>query len=554
MSGEDVVCAQTFSDSYRDSVELMGIAAEIERAPGVRRAGLVMGTPANLAVLDAAGLLAPEAQAARSNDLVLTIAADDEGAAQAALAQAAQMLAGGGKSGASQGSGVAERSAASTIAEGVAERPGANLALISTPGTYATAEALKALKRGLHVFLFSDNVPVADEIELKALALRKGLLVMGPDCGTAILDGVPLGFANAVRRGSIGVVAASGTGLQQVTCLIDQAGSGVSQAIGVGGHDLSEAVGGVMMLAGLERLAADESTTVIVLLSKPPAAAVTQRILATVGSVRQPVVVNFLGGDPDVVRAAGAHPARTLEEAADLALSLAAGVGASSAPSGPPEDLASGLVHGFVTGASQDAAFEKTAAAEAARGLIPGQHVIRGIYSGGTLAAETSVILSGLQPGISADIVDLGDDEYTVGRPHPMIDPRLRSEHILAAGEDPATAVILLDIVLGYGSHPDPAGALIPVIQRARAAAAAGGRTLPVVASVCGTAADPQGLDRQVNLLADAGVRVARSNAAAARLARRIAEIAAEGSDPHAAAEALDGVATAVPASVETAR
>jgi FdrA protein len=546
MNAADVVCAQTFTDSYRDSVELMGIAAEIERGPGVRRAGLVMGTPANLAVLDAAGLLAPEALAAGSNDLVVTIAADDEGAAESALAQAAQMLAGGGRSGAPDASSAAERSPASTIAEGMAEVPGANLALISTPGAYATAEALKALKRGLHVFLFSDNVPVADEVELKALALRKGLLVMGPDCGTAILDGVPLGFANAVRRGPIGLVAASGTGLQQVSSLIDQAGSGVSQAIGVGGHDLSEAVGGAMMLAGLERLARDEATTVIVLLSKPPSAVVTERVLAAVRRVRQPVVVNFLGGDPDVVLAAGAYPARTLEEAADIALGLAAGAAASGTTSGSVPDVAPGAASGD--------AFEDGRAAEAARGLTPGQHVIRGIYSGGTLAAETSVILDGLRREIAADVVDLGDDEYTVGRPHPMIDPRLRSEHIVAAGEDSETAAILLDIVLGYGSHPDPAGALVPAIERARAAAAADGRALPIVASVCGTNADPQGLDRQVARLVAAGVLVARSNAAAARLARRIAEIAVSaGAEPNAATAEPEALPTPVPALGEPA-
>jgi FdrA protein len=495
----EVVRAQVFPDSYRDSVELMSIAAEVERAPGVLRAGLVMATEANLAVLETAGLRGAVADGAGSNDLVVALAATDVAAADAAIDHAARLLRGniGEATGAT-----AERAAAATIAEGLAEFRDANIALISTPGTYATAEALKALKRGLHVFLFSDNVSSADEIELKTLATGKGLLVMGPDCGTAIIDGVPLGFANAVRRGPIGLVAASGTGLQQVTCLIDQAGLGVSQAIGVGGHDLSEAVGGVMMLAGLARLQADPATRVIVLLSKPPAASVAKRILAAIGRGDRPVVVNFLGGDPEGVRAAGGHPARTLEEAAALAVALVHDGNASAvAPSDDAPELRGG---------------------DTRIRLQPTQRRIRGLYSGGTLAAEATVILEGVE-GLDVDIVDLGDDEYTVGRPHPMIDSRLRADYIAAAGADPLTGVILLDIVLGYGSHPDPAGALVAALGEARAAAERDGRSIAIVASVCGTAADPQGLDHQAATLRAAGVLVARSNAQAVRLARAIA-------------------------------
>jgi len=243
------VQSRIFRNSYRDSVELMQIAAELESLAGVDRAGLVMATPANREVLASAGLLSEATASAGPNDLVVAVASDDESAATHALERAAERLAGPGTEGPSE----ATRTDARTLAEGVAEG-GANLALISTPGTYATAEALKALKRGLNVFLFSDNVPVEDEIELKSMARARGLLVMGPDCGTAILDGVPLGFANAVRRGTIGLVGASGTGLQQVSCLIDRYGAGVSQAIGVGGRDLDERVGGTMMLAALERL------------------------------------------------------------------------------------------------------------------------------------------------------------------------------------------------------------------------------------------------------------------------------------------------------------
>jgi succinyl-CoA synthetase alpha subunit len=336
--------------------------------------------------------------------------------------------------------------------------------------------------------------------------VRKGLLVMGPDCGTAILDGVPLGFANAVRRGSVGLVGASGTGLQQVTCLLDAFGAGVSQAIGVGGRDLHEEVGGLMMLAGLERLVADEETDVVVLISKPPALSVAARVLEAASAASKPVVVNFLGGDAEAIRAAGAHPATTFEEAAQTAAGLSLG----RTPA-PLED---------------DAADP----GELAAGLAAGQERIAGLYSGGSLASEAKVVLKGLLGADAAaaqSIVDLGDDEYTVGRPHPMIDPRLRSEKIVEAGHDPGVAVVLLDIVLGYASHPDPAGALIPAIEAARSAAAAGGRGLAVVASVCGTPNDPQGLAAQRAILAAAGVYLAASNARAARLAGLVAQRAA---------------------------
>lgn len=497
-----VVRQRVFRNAYRDSVELMRIAAEVERLPGVIRAGLVMCTPANLAIVAEAGLSEGMDPAAGPNDMVVALAADDDAAAEAAFERASTLMRGA----AAEAAGEGQRFVPTTIGEAVGDLPDANLALISTPGTYASAEALKALKRGLHVFLFSDNVSIEDEIELKQLGVRKGLLVMGPDCGTAILDGVPLGFANEVRRGGVGLVGASGTGLQQVTCLLDAFGAGVSQAIGVGGRDLHEEVGGLMMLAALERLLSDQGTEVVVLISKPPSPSVANRVLAAASAASKPVVINFLGGDGDAIRASGADPATTFEEAAEKAASLSMG----AAPS--PLD-------------ADDADPAKLAAA-----LAGGQDRIAGLYSGGSLASEAKVVLKGLlgaEVAAAQQIVDLGDDEYTVGRPHPMIDPRLRSEKIQEAGEDPKVAVILLDIVLGYASHPDPAGALIPAIQAARQAATRGGRGLAFVASVCGTPGDPQGLSGQRALLVDVGVHLAASNARAARLAGLVAQHAA---------------------------
>jgi succinyl-CoA synthetase alpha subunit len=504
-----VVRSRILRDTYRDSVELMRVAAELERLSGVRRAALLVATPPNREVLKSAGLLDDEAAAARPSDLILAVAADDPPAADAALVRAVTLLTTATETAARS----SVHAAPATIAQAVAEEPAANLALISTPGLHATAEALKALKRGLHVFLFSDNVPLADELELKRLAVRKGLLLMGPDCGTAILDGVPLGFANAVRDGAIGLVGASGTGLQQVVCLIDRLGAGISQAIGVGGRDLDERIGGLMMLAAVDRLAVDPDTRVIVLISKPPAPGVSQRVLERGRKAGKPIVVCFLGGDPARIARAGATPAATLEDAAVRAVQLAGGD-----PSGA----------GIAT--DDDSALVKAVLAQCTR-LAPGQRAIRGLYSGGTLAYEAALLLKDAIPDAEArrihSLIDLGDDEYTVGRPHPMIDFRLRNEHIAAAADDPATAVILLDVVLGYGSHPDPASELQPVIDAARARAARAGRELIVIGSVCGTAGDPQSVERQESQLSAAGIRLAPSNARAARLALRVAREAA---------------------------
>jgi succinyl-CoA synthetase alpha subunit len=514
-------------DTYRDSVVLMRVAAELERLPGVARAALMMATPANRGLLAEAGLLDGDAVAAGPGDLVIAVAAADARVAGDALASAARLL---DRVAAAPASTAETFTAPRTIAEAAA-LGGANLAMISTPGAYATAEALKALKRGLSVFLFSDNVPIEDEIELKRLAVGKRLLMMGPDCGTAIVDGIPLGFANAVRRGRIGLAGASGTGLQQVSCLVDRLGEGVSQVIGVGSRDLDERVGGLMMRGAIERLAADPATAVIVLVSKPPAAAVGRDVLDLARASGKPVVVSFVGAAPAPIEAAGAFPAATLADAARLAVALARG----EPTAGPPPAVRHPLLAGTLARPGR---------------LAASQRHVRGLYSGGTLCQEAKLILAVRDAAPAGHtvidrnhtvidrghtvidrghtvidrghtVIDLGDDAFTVGRPHPMIDFRLRNEHIAAAAADPTTAVILLDVVLGYGAHPNPAGALLPAIDGARGRS--GGRAVAFVASVCGTAGDPQNLARQEAALSAAGVILAPSNAEAARLAARLA-------------------------------
>ena len=501
--------AKIIRNFYRDSVALMQLSARISRLPGVRQASAVMASANNLALLREAGLL-QDAVAPSPNDLLIALDGDDEKALTAALDDAEGAL--NQEPAASTDDGARDEPPRS-IEMGLAALPAANLALISTPGDYAAAEALKALRLGLNVMLFSDNVPVADEVALKRYARAHDLIVMGPDCGTAIVNGIPLGFANAVRRGDIGLVGASGTGLQEVTCLIDRLGGGVSQALGTGGHDLSVKVGGISMLQGLSALAADAATKAIVLISKPPAEEIAELVLAKAQTCGKPVIVNFLGADPALITASGLTAVKTLEDAAIAAARLATGRQPKS----------------FAAAATDAPAFARE------------QRYVRGLFSGGTLCYEATMLLSEIFPDVYSNtpvgdahslddvwksrahtLIDLGDDVFTRGRPHPMIDHRLRNERIAIEARDPQTAIILLDIVLGYGSHPDPASVIAPVITDAIAQAAAAGRKLIVIGSVCGTAADPQNLTAQESRLREAGMRLAGSNAAAVRLAAGI--------------------------------
>jgi len=509
---------------YKDSVALMRIAQQLLARPGVTRATLVMGTPANLEILAQAGLAGPEAREAKPGDLVIVIEADC--AEALALTQAAAHAALEGNP-AAAGAGNARERAPRSLALAAGRLAEADLVQISVPGPYAAAEAVKAVRRGLHVFLFSDNVPLAQERTLKQLAARHGVLVMGPDCGTALVRGVPLGFANSVRRGDIGLVGASGTGLQEVSCRIDAHGGGISHALGTGGRDVSAQIGGASMRHAVDLLAADTSTKVIAIVSKPPEPAVARAVLERLAAAGKPAVVLFLGQRfaPGELPA-GILPAATLEEAAVIAVALSQGR-KPPAPTGEGERLA-------------------LAQAEC-RQLAPGQRHLRALYSGGTFCTEALLAWRalGLEAWSNAPLeparaladarcsrehtaVDLGGDEFTVGRPHPMIDPAPRIERLAQEAADPSVAALVLDVVIGYGAHRDPAGALAGPIRTARAAAAAQGRHLAVIAFVTGTEQDAQRLSAQQAALREAGAIVTEGATAAAQLAGRLALAAAQ--------------------------
>jgi succinyl-CoA synthetase alpha subunit len=380
-----------------------------------------------------------------------------------------------------------------------------NLAVISVNGAYAAREARAALENDLHVMLFSDNVSVDEEIALKTLAHEKGLLMMGPDCGTAIINGTGLCFANAVRRGPIGIVAASGTGSQEVSVRIHELGGGVSQLIGTGGRDLSAAVGGIMMIDGIRALAADDQTRAIVLVSKPPAPEVEKRVLAEIASTGKPVVTYFIGGSEAAVTAAGGHFATSSQDAALQAVRLVVDADAA-AP-----------------------ALNLSAVTSVRARLRPEQRHARGLFCGGTLCDESMYALLDAGEEVYSNIqkdpaflvrageasrghtfLDFGDDEFTAGRPHPMIDPTLRVQRLVQEAADPSVAVIAMDFVLGFGAHEDPVGVTLPALAQARARAA--DRHLEIVGYVLGTDRDTPAVANQIAALEAAGVTVTGSS------------------------------------------
>ena len=504
------------TSEYHDSVSLMLVARELSKVEGVKDAAVVMGTEANKSILTDAGLLTEEAKTASPNDLVIAVASSSDHLADAALQQAEVLLR--QKVSAAETGEFRPR----TIRGALSTNPAANVAVISVAGRYATDEAWDALSHGLHVLLFSDNVSLEDEIALKKYAREQGLLLMGPGAGTTILNHVALGFANVLPRGPVGIVSAAGTGLQEVSTLLARHGVGVSQGLGTGGRDLKKEVGGIMMLEGLKALQEDEATSVLVLISKPPAEEVVRLILDQVAASAKPTVICFLGGDtaaletiPNVI------PAHTLYECALLAAHIIR-----------PEI---GDVKAILE--AENTRFKEQAKRLKAK-LNANQCYLRGLFSGGTLCYEAQVIWKEILdvpvysnaplPGGAAlpdstksrqhTIVDLGEEEFTVGRPHPMIDNDLRIRRLLQEARDPEVAVILLDVVLGYGAHPDPASELGKAVEEAQRLARDEGRELLVIASVTGTEDDPQSLSQTISTLERAGVIVCDSNSAAAHL------------------------------------
>lgn len=503
-------------NAYYDSVTLMLISKEIKKMDGVDEVLVGMGTELNKELAGNLDLAGEDVIALSANDFFIAARLEDEGIMNSVIDMVEELLTQKKTDAGSDYQPV-------SLDTAISYQPESNMAIISVAGKYAYREVKKCLDNDLHVMLFSDNVSVEDERELKELAVKKGLLMMGPDCGTAIINNVPLAFANVVSKGNIGVVGASGTGTQEVTVIIDKLGGGVSQVIGTGGRDLKSEIGGLMMIQGIEALIEDENTEVIVLISKPPAKEVAVKVLELAKTTKKPFVVDFIGGDSNDITNVGAYACTTLEDTAYKAVALSKGEKVVTFDS---FNLATEEINKIIENEVSN--------------IDKSQKYFRGLFTGGTLADEAMKMIGSEIGGIYSNIplepeyellnidklsgnacIDLGDDMFTVGRPHPMIEPSTRTERLVDC-VDEDVALLLFDVVLGYGSHEDPAGEMVEPVKEAMKKLADKGKKLTVICSICGTEKDPQSLDASKKVLEDIGVIVMPSNAQACRLSLEI--------------------------------
>lgn len=503
-------------NSYYDSVTLMLISKQVKMLSGVNEALVGMATELNKELTSNLGLGLDLLDELSPNDFYIAADVEDEDVMKSLIELVDELL-----TKKKQESGSDYRPV--NLKGAVENLDNANMLVVSIPGQYAEDEVMRALDLDLNVMLFSDNVSIESEYRMKKKAVEKGLLMMGPDCGTAIINGVPLAFANVLNRGNIGVVGASGTGTQEVTCIIDRLGAGVSQVIGTGGRDLKSEVGGLMMIQSIEALLRDDETEVLVLISKPPAPEVEKKILELVEKSPKPVIVDFIGGNNEVIAKHGAVPCLTLEDAAYKAVAVSKGE--------KPKDF---------TGFSQSDEYIDQLVENQLGKLSEGQVNLRALYTGGTLADEAMKLFGESIGTIYSNIplkpenglksltnltgnvcLDLGEDQFTVGRPHPMIDPSSRSDRFLI-DVDETVALILVDVVLGYGSHEDPAGELLYSVKETRERLKMSNLDVIVVASITGTQNDPQDFEESRRKLEDNDIVVMPSNAQAVRLVKKI--------------------------------
>lgn len=497
-------------NQYYDSVFLMGVSQRLSRFPGVRQTAVLMASERNKELLAEIGVGGERIRAAGPNDLIVAVIADSLKAVEGALAGLDEALR------------VVEASTPTSdrhaLEDGLAARPDANLVQITIPGSYVFREARKAIEAGLNLFIFSSNVPIDQERELKLAARGRGLLVMGPDCGTSILNGVGLGFANAVRQGSIGAIGPSGTGLQEFSSLIHRTGLGISHAIGTGSHDLSDEIGGLTTLAALDRLEADRRTAVIAIVAKPAGKATVGLLAERLARCAKPTVACVIGS-PDPTWTGGTAWLSTIDEAVEAAVRLS-GERPAAKHAGADAEPDPGSIR---------------------RRWASSQRYLRGLFAGGTLCYQAQQILrqggvtvysnapldpdrrlAAFEPSREHTLVDMGDEAYTLGRLHPMIDGTLRRERLLAECADPSVAVVLLDFILGYNASPDPVGDLLDALHEGLSTRPKAAGEVAIVASICGTDGDPQDLERQTASLRRAGAVVFDSSAQATRFCRQL--------------------------------
>ena len=506
---------------YKDSLQLMQLSEEAKKLPGVKDAAVVMGTSTNKELLERLGLLTKEGREAAESDMLIAVMTDDQSRLDPLITEVEALL---------TRPAPAKAEAFTSVDEALKALPDADLAVVSIPGEYARDVVKRLLDSGVHVHLFSDHVPHEDEVFLKKYASERGLFVLGPGAGTSIIGGKAIAFANVVNRGRVGIAAAAGTGLQEVSVLVSRAGSGVSEGLGIGGGDVKAYVGGIMAIDAIKALENDDRTDVVCFVSKPPSPDTLDKIMGYIeGQTKKKYVICFLGKKKYEVKSSlkdRMFSTKSLHVASEEAVRFAEGSKAQA----------------MISKITMPLTEIERVAAEVSRPLKPEQQFIRGLYTGGTLTYETMLLLTELFGGVHSNapldeefkladsykseghtLVDLGEEEFTAGRAHPMIDPTVRKLRLVDEAKDPSVAVVIMDVVLGYGSNRDPAGAMVPAIREAKAIAKVGGRELPILAHVCGTDEDPQPLTEQVEKLKREGVVVLPTNALMAVVAALVA-------------------------------
>lgn len=525
MSSQDIFHVTVRQNFYRDSMQLLKISDSIKRVNrDVLEASVIMATPTNKEILMRLGFRPSSVGEARESDIIIAVRARDQKAAEMAVAEADRLLE-SPDSTSKHGD-----SKARDLESALSSMPDTNLALLSIPGEHVKDVSLKLVGMGIHQQIFSDHVPVEDEFEIKTHAADKGVLVLGPGAGTSIINGKGIGFSNAVKSGPVGIVAAAGTGLQEVATLLDHCGIGVKHGLGVGGNDPKDKIGGIMMMQSIKMLESIPDIAIIGIVSKPPSPSVQEKIVRHIAeNAKKKYVLAFIGGTGGNQKSG--ERIVQVNTLASAVLAMARQLGDKQYQQAvdktyvSPEKLMTGLEGEW-------------------NRLAPNQNRIRALYTGGTFTYEAEVILGSVLAGEpiysnapimnikqlddsfksqETSIVDLGEEEFTSGRPHPMIDPTVRKYRIAEEAADPSVAVLLMDFVLGYGSHPDPVGAVIKEIGEAKRAAEKAGRYLCVVAHVCGTSGDFQGYGQSIDQLRNAGCVVLPTNALAAVAAAAVA-------------------------------
>ncbi|MGL4367193.1 MAG: acyl-CoA synthetase FdrA [Brevinemataceae bacterium] len=494
---------------YKDSITLMSVTNKVNNLDGVLESTLGMGTDMNKEIIKSIGFSEEELQSVKANDMMIALKLENESFLDKILEQIAELFIVKDEDNTNY--------AYSNSKQAISENKNLNMAVISIPGNHAYHEVKRCLDNNINVMLFSDNMSIEDELKLKQLAVSKDLLMMGPDCGTSIINGIGLCFANKVRKGNIGIVGASGTGIQEATVLIDKLGAGISHAIGTGGRDLSQEIGGLMMMQGMKMLEQDSQTDIVLLISKPPAKEIAEKILDQAKKSSKTYIICFINGDKNLVEEKGFQFAMTLEEA---------GFAAANA------SLSKVI--------SPDFSQEQIIASAVQKTLKQGQRYLRALYCGGTLAAETEMIVGKdhmvysnvskikerklSDPFVSKEnsIIDLGDDVFTQGKPHPMIDPSIRNSRIIKEAQDKSVAVMILDFELGYGSNSNPVGMTVESLKKAKQIAKDDSREIVIICYLLSTKGDKQNIQEQKRLLEDLDVIMVNSNAEAARIASAV--------------------------------